>query len=93
MAVNYRSLFLKLFPRHPLHHLVRQLIKRGDAEFEVFFLGILDLVVADAMQTLDEHHDGGNARGGDFGGIVQRPAGQAMDLAAGLADGFIAQSD
>ena len=43
---------ISLFFLNPLHHLLRQLVKRSDAEFEVFFLRALDLVVADAVQTL-----------------------------------------
>ena len=57
----------------------------------MFFLRVLDFVVADAMQALDEHHHGRHARSRDFGGVVQRAARQAMRLAAGFADGFVAQ--
>ena len=35
----------------------------------------------------------GHAGGGDFGGVVQRAGGEAMDFAAGFADGFVAQGD
>src|SRR5262249_4580546 len=54
---------------------------------------VLDLVVADAVQALDEHHHRGDAGAGDLGGIVQRPRGQAMELAAGLHDRFVAEGE
>src|SRR6266567_2837226 len=44
--------WLRLRP-HPPHRLLRQLVERGHAEFEVFFLRVLDFVVADAVQALD----------------------------------------
>src|SRR2546425_637330 len=78
---------------NPPHRLLRQLVERGHAEFEVFFLCVLDFIVADAVQTLDEHHHGRHAGARDFGGVVQRAARQAMRLAAGFADGFVAQGD
>ena len=62
-------------------------------QLEVFFLRVLDFVVADAVQALDEHHHRRHAGARDFGGVVQRAARQAMRLAAGFADGFVAQRD
>ena len=87
--------FLKnLFPcLNPSYGFFRELVKRGDAKFKMFFLGVLDFVVADALQALDEQHHGGNASRGDFGRIVQRATRQTMNLAAGFADGFVAQRD
>ena len=79
---------------NPPHRLLREFIKRGDAEFEVFFLRVLDLVVADAVQALNEHHHGRHTRRRDFGGVVQRPAWQAMRLTPkAFGDGFVAQRD
>jgi hypothetical protein len=42
---------------------------------------------------LDEHHDGGDAGAGDFGGVVEKAGREAMRLRAGLRDGFIAEGD
>ena len=78
---------------YPLHRLLRQLVECGHAEFEVFFLRVLDFVVADAVQALDEHHHGRDARCRDFSGVMQRAARQAVNFAAGFADGFVAQRD
>jgi hypothetical protein len=36
----------------------------------VLFLCVLDLVVADAVEALEEHHDRGDVEAGDFGGVV-----------------------
>ncbi|HEV2804367.1 MAG TPA: hypothetical protein VGW57_05465 [Chthoniobacterales bacterium] len=52
-----------------------------------------DFVVGDALEALDEHHDGGDAGPGDFGGVVERAGGEAMRFGADLADGFVAQGD
>ena len=46
---------------NPPHRLLRQFVERGHAEFEVFFLRVLDFVVADAVQALDEPHHSGHA--------------------------------
>ena len=78
---------------NPLHRLLRQFVERGHAKFQVFFLRVLDLVVADAVQALHEHHHGRHAGARDFGGVVQRAARQAMRFAAGFADGVVAQRD
>ena len=36
-------------------------VERGDGEAEVVLGGVFDLVVTDASEGLDEHHDGGDA--------------------------------
>jgi len=59
----------------------------------MLFLGVLDFVVGDAVEALDEHHDGGDAETGDFGGVVERAGGEAMGSSAGFGDGFVAQGD
>src|SRR5471032_378891 len=41
----------------PRHHLRRQLVEGRHAQLEVLLLRVLDLVVADAVQALHEHHD------------------------------------
>jgi hypothetical protein len=78
---------------NPPHCFLRELVEGDDALLQMFFLGVLDFVVADTVQTLDEHHHGGNSGGGNFRRIVQRPAGQAVNLAARLTNGFVAQRD
>ena len=65
--------------------------RRRHTEFEVLLLRVLDLVVADAVQALDEHHHGRDARAGDFRRIVQRAGRQAVRDAAGFADRLVAE--
>jgi len=59
----------------------------------MFFFRVFDLVVGNAVEALDEHHDGGDAEAGDFGGVVEGAGGKAMRNGAGLGDGFVAQGD
>jgi hypothetical protein len=59
----------------------------------MFLFCVFNFVVADAVEALDEHHHGGNPGGGDFGGVVEGAGREAMDLAAGFADGFVAERD
>ena len=47
-------------------------------EREVLLASVFDLIVTDAVERLDEQHDGGDAGAGDFGGVVQGAGGQAM---------------
>ena len=69
------------------------LSKAVTAHLEMFFFCVLDLVVTDAVQALDKHHDGRNAGAGHFGGIMQGTGGQAMRFCAGFANGFIGKGD
>jgi hypothetical protein len=55
---------------NPFDGFFREFVERGHAHFQVLFFGVLDLVVTDAVEALDEHHDGGNAGSGNFGGVV-----------------------
>src|SRR5256714_3360953 len=70
----------------------------------MLFFGVLDFVVGDAVEALDEHHDGGDAGAGDFGGVVERAGGEAMWFGTGLkarpllrsrygGNGFVAERD
>jgi hypothetical protein len=59
----------------------------------MLFFGVLDFVVADAVEALHKHHDGGDAGAGDFGGVVQRAGGEAMGSGAGFGDGFVGERD
>jgi hypothetical protein len=59
----------------------------------MLFFRIFDFVVADAVEALDEHHDGEDAEAGDFGGVGEGAGGEAMWNGAGLGDGFVAQGD
>lgn len=59
----------------------------------MLFLGVLDLVVADAVEALDEHHDGGDAGEGDFRGVVEGAGGHAVGGAAGFMDRLAAEID
>lgn len=73
---NARAARAPLPPRlrrnKPLDRLVGEAIEGGHAHLDMLFLRVLDLVVADAMQALDKHHDRRHAGARDFGGIVQR---------------------
>ena len=60
---------------------------------EMFFFGVFDFVVADAVEALDEHHDGGDAGAGDFGGVVERAGRETMRFRAGVGDRFVAEGD
>src|ERR1700688_2619904 len=59
----------------------------------MLFLGVFDLVMADALQRLHEHHDGGNAGSGDFGRIVERTGWKTMRPARDFLDGLLAALD
>ena len=65
----------------------------GDGKAEMFFAGVFDLVVGDAAEGLDEHHDGGDAGASDFGGVVERAGGEADRFAGDIDDGFAAEGD
>ena len=77
----------------PPNRFVCKLIEGGNSEGEMLFLRVLDLVVADAVEALHEHHDGGDAEAGDFGGVVEGAGGETMRFGAGLGDGFVAEGD
>ena len=49
--------------------------------------------MTDAVEALDEHHDGRDAGAGDFGGIVEWAGGEAMWLGADFGNRFVAESD
>jgi hypothetical protein len=51
------------------------------------------LLWANAVEALNEHHDGGDAEAGDFGGVVKGAGGEAMGSGAGLGNGFVPQGD
>ena len=57
---------------YPPHRLLREFVERGNTEFEVLFLRVLDFVVADAVQALDEHHHRRHTGARNLGGVVQR---------------------
>ena len=59
----------------------------------MFLFRVLDLVVADPVQALHEHHDRRHAGARHFGCIVQRAGGQTMRSAADLANRFVATID
>ena len=65
----------------------------SDGEAEMLFAGVFDFVVRDAAEGLDEHHDGGDAGAGDFGGVVERAGGEADGFFGDIDDGFAAEGD
>ena len=87
----FRPLVLAASFLNPLHRLLREFVERGHAKFQMFFLRVLDFVVADAVQALDKHHYRRHTGGRDFGGVVQRAARQAMHFAAGFGNGISAE--
>ena len=76
-----------------MYRLFSQLVEGSHAHFEMFFLRILDFVVANAVKALDKHHYSGHARARDFGGIMQRTGWQPMTLPASFVDGSVAHAD
>ena len=67
--------------------------KAVTASAEMTFGSVFDLVVADAAQGLNEHHDGGDAGAGDLGGVVERAGGKADKRAGDLFDRLLAEAD
>ena len=59
----------------------------------MLFFRVLDFVMADAVEALDEHHDGGNAGTRDFGGVMEWAGREAMGFGAGFGDGFVAKGN
>lgn len=59
----------------------------------MFFFRVLDLVVADPVQALHKHYDGGNAGPSYFSGVVDRTGGKPMRHGAGFGSRFIAERD
>src|ERR1044072_612800 len=64
--------FWNLSALDPPHRFLRQLIERGYRQFQMLFLRVFDLVMADAVQALREHHHRRHTGTRDFGGVVQR---------------------
>src|SRR4051812_41375226 len=77
----------------PTDRFRRQRVERLHGHLEMLFLRVLDFVVGNAVEALDEHHDGGDAGPGDFGGVVEGAGGEAMWVGAGFANGFVAEGD
>jgi hypothetical protein len=75
----------------PSNCLGGQLIEGDHGQCEMLLFRVFDFVVADAVEALDEHHDGGDAEAGDFGCVVERAGGEAMWNGAGLRDGFVSK--
>ncbi len=59
----------------------------------MLFQGVFDLVVADAVEALDEHHDGGDAGERDFRRIVEGAGGHTVGGAGGFGNGLVAEGD
>ena len=59
----------------------------------MLFLRVLDLVVADAAEALDKHHDGRHPGAGGLGRVVKRAGRQPVRFPAGLPDGRVAKAD
>jgi hypothetical protein len=70
----------------PTNSFVCQPVERRHGHREVFFFCVLDFVVTDAVEGLDEHHDGWDAGPGDFGGVVEGARGTPLGFGAGLGD-------
>ncbi|MDB6026269.1 MAG: hypothetical protein JWM68_2492, partial [Verrucomicrobiales bacterium] len=59
----------------------------------MLFLRVLDFIMADAVETLDEHHHGRDTGAGDFGGVVQWAGREPIRLVGELCDGIGAHID
>src|SRR5262249_42933572 len=77
----------------PGHRLVRESDERADGKFEMLFFSVFDLVVADAAQALNEHHDRWNSSARDFGCVVQRTGRQPMWIRARFRNRGVSHSD
>jgi hypothetical protein len=77
----------------PSDRFVGEPIESRHGMLQVLFFRVLDFVVGDAVEALDEHHDGGDAEAGDFGGVVEGAGREAMWLGADFRDGFVAERD
>src|ERR1051325_10382157 len=62
----------------PAHRLVGELVESGPRYFKSLSCAVLNLVVANAVQTLNEHHHRWTPGTRDFGGVVQRTGRQPM---------------
>ena len=49
----------------------REPVEGDNCQFDVLFFGVLNFIVTDAVEALDEHHDGGDSRACDFRRIVE----------------------
>ena len=54
------------------HGFAGQKVKSGYCHLQMLFLRVFDFVVAYTAYRLNEHHDRGDAGGGDLCGVVQR---------------------
>src|SRR5690606_27585792 len=77
----------------PPHRLLGELVEGHHRHLEVLLLGVLDLVVRDAVEALHEEHHRRHARARDLRGVVQRTARQAVRHARGLPHGLVGQLD
>ena len=77
----------------PPEGFIGESVESGHGHGEMFFFRVLDFVVADALERLDEHHDGRDAGAGDFGGVVEGAGGEAMRDGAGFGNRFIAEGN
>ena len=62
----------RLLMSDPLHRLIGQLVERCHTHLEMLFFGVFDLVVANPVQALHEHHHGRHSGTRDFRGVMQR---------------------
>ncbi|MEY2498758.1 MAG: hypothetical protein QOD12_2314 [Verrucomicrobiota bacterium] len=52
----------------PMYRFIGKFVEGSDRQLEMLFFRVLDLVVANAVEALHEHRDGGDARARHFGG-------------------------
>ena len=55
--------------------------------------GVLDLIVTNAVQALHEHHHRRHAHPGHLGRVVERPGGESVRGATGLANRRVTEVD
>ena len=77
----------------PVDRLRCEAVERLNGELEVLFLRVLELRVREPAQALDEQHHRRDPGARDLGGVVQRPAREAMRLPGDLLDRLVREPD
>jgi|ERR1700693_6208908 len=76
---------------NPIYSFGSEAVESDYGHFEVLFLGVFNLIMADAVEGLHEHHDGGDAGAGNFGCVVEWAGRHAVRGARDFPDGLFAE--
>src|SRR4051812_38177393 len=77
----------------PPESFVGEFVEGGYGHRKMLFFRVLDFIVGDAVEGLNEHHDGRDAGAGDGGGVVEGAGREAMRSRACVGDGSVAEGD